>query len=167
MFGRHHSEETKKKMSEWQIGKPKSVETRKKMVGSNHPMFGKHLSEAHKKKLSEANLRKPKSAETRKNMRMAAIARIERNSGQVSPNYNPMACKIIDIYGKQHGYSFQHAENGGEYHIKELGYWVDGYDKEKNVVIEVYEPWHSKTKDRDEKRQQEITNHLGCEFIVI
>lgn len=63
----------------------------------------------------------------------------------------------------------QHAENGGEYHIKELGYFVDGYSKEKNIVIEYYEKFHyseSKIK-RDLKRQQEIVNVLKCEFINI
>jgi len=34
--------------------------------------------------------------------------------------------------------------NGGEHFIPELGYWVDGYDKNKNIVIEYYETRHHK-----------------------
>jgi hypothetical protein len=89
--------------------------------------------------------------------------------GKFKPCYNPKACEIIEEYGKQHGYNFQHAMNGGEYYIKELGYWVDGYDKEKNVVIEYQEKHHNITywKLRDEKRKNLIIQLLGCKFIEI
>jgi hypothetical protein len=42
MFGKHHKEESKKKMSE-------------KKTGVNHPNFGKHLSESTREKLSKSN----------------------------------------------------------------------------------------------------------------
>jgi len=85
------------------------------------------------------------------------------------PTFNPLACQKIDEYGKQHGYKFQHALNGGELHIKELGYWVDGYDMEKNVVIEYYESRHRKfdIHARDEERKRKIIEHLNCEFIEL
>ena len=41
MYGRHHSEETRKKMSE-------------ALKGENHPLYGKHRSEETRKKISEA-----------------------------------------------------------------------------------------------------------------
>ena len=41
---------------------------------------------------------------------------------------------------------------------KELGYWVDGYDKLKNVVIEFDEKYNNKP-------QNEIIKHLKCDFI--
>jgi len=107
-----------------------------------------------------------KRPEVRKKLRKAALDRLKRK-GQVIPNYNPEGCRAIDEYGKQHGYNFQHAENGGEFHIKELGYWVDGYDKEKNVVVEYDEPHHNKKIDVDKRRQLEIEKHLGCQFIRI
>ena len=55
MFGKHHSAETRKKISE----------ARK---GENNPMFGKHISEETRKKISEANKGKHHSEETRKKM---------------------------------------------------------------------------------------------------
>ena len=48
-----------------------------------------------------------------------------------------------------------------------LGYFVDGYCPENNVVYEVYEPWHSKTVFRDLNRKTEICNHLSCDFIIL
>jgi hypothetical protein len=89
--------------------------------------------------------------------------------GKFKPNFNPKACQIIEEYGKQHGYNFQHALNGGEYYIKELGYWIDGYDKEKNIVIEYYEKYHNitKIKNRDKKRKKEIIKFLKCKFIEL
>jgi hypothetical protein len=85
------------------------------------------------------------------------------------PAFNPDACKAIDDYGESNGYKFQHALNGGEYHIEELGYWVDGYDAKKNVVIEYYENnhWHRKNKRKDIDRYNEIVHHLGCKLIIL
>ena len=78
---------------------------------------------------------------------------------------------LIEEYGKKNGYNFRHALNGGEYYIKEIGYWVDGYDKEKNVVIEVDEPHHFKSdgtlQEKDLIRQKEIEDFLKCKFIRI
>jgi len=108
-----------------------------------------------------------KRSDVRRKMRKSRIKYIESLNGQISPNYNPEAVKIIEEYGKEHGYNFQHAENGGEFHIEKLGYWVDGYDKEKNVVIEYYEKFHNKQKEKDEQRKQEIVKHLSCKFIII
>jgi hypothetical protein len=86
------------------------------------------------------------------------------------PNFNPEACLIIENYGKENGFNFQHALNGGEFYIKELGYWVDGYDREKNVVIEYYEKDHlssSKRIQKDEFRRKKIMETLNCEFIIV
>lgn len=85
------------------------------------------------------------------------------------PNFNHIACQIIEEYGKQNGYIFQHALNGGEFYIKQLGYWVDGYDKEKNIVIEYQEKWHLTPKhiEKDKKRKEEIIKTLNCKFIYL
>ena len=132
-------------------------------------------SEETKLKISQANkgkkgsthfLGKKHSTETKKKMRVSRLKYLKLTNN-VFPNYNFEACKIIDGYGKKHGYKFQHAMNGGEFHIKKLGYFVDGYDKEKNVVIEYYEKRHKYREKRDKMRENEIKNYLNCEFIVI
>ena len=139
MLGKHHTEETKQKI-------------RLSKLGDKNPMYGGYgFTDEHKLKL-----------------RLASIRAIEARRGQVMPNYNPSSIPIIEQKAKELGITdLQHAENGGEYHIKELGYWVDGYSKEKNIVIEYYEPFHNKTVERDERRETEITEHLGCKFLII
>ena len=58
MYGKHHSSETKKKMSESHKGKKNSEETKRKISesisGENHPLYGKHHSEETKRKMSDA-----------------------------------------------------------------------------------------------------------------
>lgn len=83
----------------------------------------------------------------------------------IFPNYNPTACKLIDEYGAQNGYNFQHAENGGEFLVPTTRYFVDGYDKQKNVVIEIDESHHKYQLEKDVEREQTIKSILGCKFI--
>ena len=47
---------------------------------------------------------------------------------------------FIEQWGKENGYNFQHALNGGE--VELYGYFVDGYDKEKNIIFEYDEKHH-------------------------
>ena len=56
-----------------------------------------------------------------------------------------------------------------QYHIKDLGYIVDGYCPETNTVYEVYEPWHERQSKqiKDKIRQEQIQQHLQCKFIKI
>jgi hypothetical protein len=61
--------------------------------------------------------------------------------------------------------------NGGEFYIEKLGFWVDGYDKENNIIYEYDEKHHfdknGKLLECDSNRQYEIENFLKCEFIRI
>jgi len=103
--------------------------------------------------------------------RLGAIAYLEKCHGQLAPRYNINSIPIIESYGKEHNYNFQHAENGGEYYINGLGYWVDAYDKENNIVLEIDEKHHfnknGDLKEKDIQRQKEITELLKCKFIRI
>ena len=145
--------------------------------GENHPSWGMKRSEISIERMRKSRpdqhgknnsmFGKRHTNESIRKIRLSAIKQREKMHGQISPFYNPKSISIIEQYGKEHGYNFQHAENGGEYHIKELGYWVDGYDEEKNVVIEYYEPFHKKQIERDERRQTEIVDNLKCKFIII
>ena len=51
MYGKHHSEEAKRKVSEANRGENNPCFGR---TGENHPMYGKHLSEKTKQKISES-----------------------------------------------------------------------------------------------------------------
>lgn len=58
MYGKAHTDETKKKISDKNKGRVHSCETRKKlsdrMIGNKHHMYGKHHSEETKRKISES-----------------------------------------------------------------------------------------------------------------
>jgi hypothetical protein len=132
--GKHHTDENNLKNSLWH----------KNCVGKRHPMFGRHHGK-----------------ETIQKMRIATSKRIKK-FGIRSRNFSPVACKFITEYGKQVGYNFQHAMNGGEQIVG--GYFVDGYDKDKNVVFEYDEPRHyyvnGNLKPKDIIRQMRIIQML-------
>jgi hypothetical protein len=159
MYGHHHSEEIKKKISDNTKKAMHSYEVENKM----NKIWS---STAFKEKISKIHKGKIVSNEVKKKMRISAAKRIEKY-GIHSRNYNPDACKIIDEYGKQNGYNFQHALNGGEHRVD--GYFVDGYDKDKNVVIEIDEKPHfdfnGNLKEKDIRRQKEIEEYLKCKFV--
>jgi len=165
-FGRIFTDEHKQKLK-----KPKTEEWKEKMKGprlnyrkENHPFHGK-LRPNHSKFMKENN---PSfSIETRKKQRISHLKNIENRIGQVIPNYNPIGCKIINEYGKKYGYNFQHAENGGELCIG--GYYPDGIDLNKKVIIEIDESRHyinDKLLKKDIDRQLYLES-LGYKVIRI
>jgi hypothetical protein len=97
--------------------------------------------------------------------RIEEISKNKFNGEQIIPSFNKEACKIFDEISLKENIHIQHAMNGGEYYIKELGYWVDGYDKKNNVVYEFDEEFHKYQIEKDINRQQEIENFLKCKFI--
>jgi len=172
------SDKTRVKMSQSHLGHltPKAVI--EKIKKSN---LGQKRTEETKRNISKAkkgsvpwnkglsnDIRLKHTNESIKKIRISTIKNIENRVGQLSPNYNPSSIPVLEQKASELGITdLQHAENGGEFHIKELGYWVDGYSKDKNVIIEYYEPFHEKQKERDELRKREIENLLGCTFIEI
>jgi hypothetical protein len=163
--GKHRN--TVKKSSERWLGKNNPMYNSSR-IGSLNPFYKKQHSEQTINYLSEINKKENLSKNKLKKMSKSAKNRVKR-LGMPSVNYNREACKIIDDYGKKHGYNFQHAENGGECKIKSDNtyYFVDGYDKEKNVVIEYYEKAHKGQRERDVMRKQKIVDILNCEFIEL
>lgn len=90
---------------------------------------------------------------------------VRRNTSINNPNYNPRACNYFEELNKHHNWNLQHAMNGGE--VKCLQYWLDAYDKDKNIVVEYDEPIHyrySKLRDKDIYRMNEIIQTLKCRF---
>jgi hypothetical protein len=114
---------------------------------------------------------KPHTEESRKKLRISTLSYIKKTKGQVIPRYNIHSIKIIENYGKDNNLNFMHAENGGEYYIKELGYYVDAYDPINNVVLEIYEKHHYNNQgdilEKDKKRELQIKDFLKCKYIII
>ena len=105
--------------------------------------------------------------------RLKRIEHISRNKfegNQVFPSYNKKACELFDEISEKNNIHIQHAMNGGEYYIKELGYWLDGYDELNNIVYEFDEKYHfikGQLKEKDIIRQKEIEEFLKCKFVRI
>ena len=134
---------------------------------------GKQMDPEFKKKwvqIMKDKTWKPHTAETKRKMRISMIKKLCDLQKTFHPPYNTRACNYFNQMMKETDIFIQHAENFGEYFIKELGYYVDGYDKENNTVYEYDEEHHykkGKLLDKDISRQEEITNFLGCTFVRI
>jgi len=117
------------------------------------------------------NLGRKHSEESKTKMRINMIRKLEKLGIKFHPPYNPKACEYFNKLMEETKTYIQHAENGGEYYIRELGYWIDGYDKDNNIVYEFDEKKHhyidGKLREKDIERQKQITAFLNCEFIRI
>lgn len=145
----------------------------------NHPNKKNH-DLAHKRSIETLSKRfkagevhgsflgKHHSREARIKMRESTLKYIENMYG-CSHRYNKNSIPILESIAKEHGWNLQHAENGGEFYTG-IGFYVDGYDKEKNIVVEYDEKDHYRDyrnnilRDKDIERQREIIEHLHCEF---
>ena len=134
-FGKKHSKETKEKWSR---------------SGKNNSMYGKKHTEKFKK---EQSLR------ARKNF-YKMLKKINKN---YHPSYNINACKWFEQFDRIKNTIGKYATNGGEFYIKELGYWLDYINHELKIIIEWDEERHyryNKLKKKDIKRQKEIEKHF-------
>lgn len=194
-----HSEDSRIKMSKTKTGKKisdehknnikKSIlnsELHKKSVKDpirnkkiSDKLKGRKFSQETKIKMSinhsdiSGDANPSKRPEVRKKLRLIAIKRLEEffsiNGKTFAPSFNKSACDFFNKLMIEKKINIKHALNGGEYHIKELGYWVDGYDAENNIVYEWDEEYHydiyDNLSERDILRQKEIENFLNCEFV--
>jgi len=169
--GKCISEKQRKQISEARKGMKFTEEHRKKIGESKR---GIKLTEEHKRKISKGNKgrdawNKDKSCseETKRKLRISSIRRIEeqiKNGGQIKPNYNMLACKIFEDINKTYNLLGQHAENGGEYKVEDLGYFLDYFDKRNLVIIEYYEKHHYKDEniltEKTLQREKEIKEYF-------
>lgn len=154
----------------WNKGKKLPPEIREKVVSAgikNLENYNKlPRPESHRKRLSEVNKGKKLSTEHRKKIRLGVLKR-RANNLKLYPNYTKEACIIFEEINKELGWRGQHAENGDEFNIKELGYWVDYYEPNLNIVIEYDDKSHKNKEYKDSLRQKEIEQYLGCKFYRI
>jgi len=179
-FGKHHTEETKKKLSilnegknKYWLGRKLSEETKLKI--RNKKLGGK-LSEETKKKISKSHLgnqyRKGKlhDEKSKIKMRAAAVHKIKQIKGIICPNFNELSCDYFQRLNMWNGWNGYYAKKTGEFYIKELGYWPDYYEPNENIVIEWDEPKHYKggqLSDKDLKRMNRIKDLLKCRFFRV
>lgn len=147
----------------WRANKKRAVCRSCSKIG-NPSRKGQTCSIQHKIKVGLAHKGKIMSSESKQKMRLAAIQRMDRLGITQYRSYNPKACFFFDKLNETNGWNLQHAKNGGE--IQTLGYFLDAYDKNLNIVVEYDEPSHNRPskKRKDIIRQQEIINALQCNF---
>lgn len=170
-----HSHESRIKMGKTKTNVPLSDEHKNKISkgvlnSEKHKMAMK--CKIRSKKISNYQKNRIVSEETKKLQRLNTIKRITLLfGGEFHPSFNKKACEYFNLLMLETNTHIQHALNGGEYHIEELGYWVDGYDKVNNIVYEFDEKHHfnedGNLKLKDIQRQKLITEHLKCKFIRI
>lgn len=146
-YGKIHTCESKKKNSEWHKGRK--------------------TSEIHKLNTSKNNARywtgKNRDNDTKYKLRIAKINDLNKKNVLLGKNgarnFNLKACEFIDQLNREKGWNLQHALNGGE--IELYGYFVDGYDKERNIIFEYDEKRHKYTKEKDLIRQNILLNKIN------
>lgn len=179
-YGKHHSNKTKSNFrKQWKekynsgfinpnkgktLTKEQCEKISKANSGSNNAFYQKGFftGKNHKKssidKIRKSLIGRPVSEKTKQKLRESKIR-------LGNTNYNPKACEYFNKLNEEKGWNLQHALNGGEVRI--IGYSLDGYDKERNIVVEYDEPKHflyGKLKKSDIKRMKRIIKHLKCEF---
>jgi hypothetical protein len=155
-----HSYESRKKQGNSKKGKKQSNESNiKRSISCKKANCGK------------SNRGRRCSEENKKKFRLQMIDRLTKTHKNFHPPYNEKACDYFEKLMIENNVFIQHALNGGEYNIKELGYWVDGYDLENNIVYEWDESHHfdvlGNLSEKDINRQKQIEEFLKCQFVRI
>lgn len=154
------STEHRRKLSEYRKNNPVKLTEEQRVRRSNKLLGNKYRKgylhdEATKKRISDSMKVRVKD----KNF-------LDIVKNKFIPNYNKIACKYFDNLNESNNWNLQHALNGGE--IKFEGYWLDAYDKQKNIVVEYDECRHyyknGQLKEKDLDRMNYIKNKLGCRF---
>lgn len=166
-YGKSHNEKTIESMKE-----KLSI----KMSGERNPFYGKTHNEKTKLLLSKLKSGKnhpnyggTRSKETKRKIRLSHIKyrNLCDNNGV---NYNKKACKFFKKLNEKFNLSGIHAESGGEYFVEYLGYWLDYYEPNLNLVIEWNEKHHynyGELKEKDKLRNKEIEEYLNCDLFII
>jgi len=168
-YGRHHSKETKELLREKRKLQVITEETREKISiackGEKNGFYEKrHTKETIAKLIEIRNT--PERQEINK-IASKKVALKYGNRLNFIPGFNRNACELFDEINIEMGWNGKHALNGGEFSI--LGYWVDYYEPDLNIVIEFNEKYHNNTKQKlkDEERKIKIINELNCKFYNI
>jgi len=146
MLGRKnsHTKEWGEMMSKKMKGIPLSEEIKTKMKLERKGIYGRNNFKF--------------SKESKKKMRISRVEYIKKTCGFLHPNIGHNEKKILDKLEEELNYKIIRQ-------YKVCGYFVDGYIKELNSVVEVDE--RPKNKERDIERQKIIEDELNCKFLRI
>lgn len=138
-----------------------------RMIGDKNPLFGKKRPKEIGEIISNRNrllwTGKEHTESTKLKMRETALKRVIQERGCIS--YNRDACALFDQINLEYNWNGQHALNGKEKMV--IGYSLDYYEPNLNIVIEFDEDFHKFQSEKDQIRQNKITEKLGCKFYRI
>lgn len=171
--GKTASLETKRKMSETRtgrtyIGKPIHSDEMKNIWRENWKNNNPMKNPEYVKKNSLAKIGKPRSAETKRKLRISQINRvaIQYNNGEPThPNIGQIERIVLSELETIFNITIKRQKL-----IDDLGYWVDGYITELNIIIEFDEEFHYRNNiinNRDLIRQKEIENKMNSKIFRI
>jgi endogenous inhibitor of DNA gyrase (YacG/DUF329 family) len=166
--GRELSEETKLRISlktKEAMNRPEiklKIKNQIRPSGVNSPLYGRKASLETRQTLRVAHLGIKQSEESKRKKRVSLLKYIENHKGKPFAFTGKHEKQLLDLQEQKDNCKILR-----QYHLKDLGYIVDGYCKETNTVYEVYEPYHDKTIFRDLDRETEICNKLSSDFIII
>lgn len=155
------------------IGKPTWAslhreEFGKMVTGKNHPMYGRHHTDEMKKKQAERNVGKKLSNETKRKLSESSIKAWKNPSVRQrmihTSKWNNISVDKgqMPLIYKWNALGFKFIPN---YQVKnnELLCYLDGYDKDRNVVLEYDSKYHFKEpqKTKDLVRQKRIIDILN------
>ena len=121
--------------------------------------LGRKETDDHRKHIREGQLK-----------RIANICNLYGDVTKLVPAFSTKGCEYMNKLNEEKHWNLQHALNNenGEVYID--GYWLDGYDKDLNIVFEYDEPHHyidvynNILTNKDLYRQNYIIEKLHCEF---
>ena len=116
---------------------------------------------------SEKLLGRVQPLEQTRKIRLKAIKRVSEASfegRQICPACSPRACEFFERFDKDFNTQGRYGTNGGEYFIKELGYWPDYINFNLKLIMEWDEEDHYNgsgvLKKKDVRRQEEIQKYF-------
>lgn len=144
MYKKHHSDKSKLQMSlkrkkyclthpELNPSKRADVNAKKSILltGKNNPMWGKC---GNKNPMWGKHFKH--SDETKKQMRIRRINEIIDKHGFCFPNFNKKSIEYFKSLEKENGWNGIYIGKNKEYLIENLGYFVDYYEPNLNIVVE-------------------------------
>lgn len=163
--GRKVSKKTRVAMSVAHTGKKHSDETKLKMSGENNGMFGVYRT-------GEQNpfFGKNHNDASKLKMRLSAAKRvIQKNAstGRLN-NINPREFDYFKkIENEKNWDGIFYGKNTHQFYVEKLGYFVDYYEPQLNIVVEYDEPRHyvaNELRNKDLTRMVRIKKLLNCRF---
>lgn len=165
--GMIRSLEARMKMSISQTGRKHTEETKQKMSKDGNGMYGVHRYDTQNPFHGKTH-----TNEARRKMRIAACKRVlelQRNDkdGRIN-NIGLKEGEYFDSIEKERSWNgIYYKKSKKQFLVENIGYFVDYYEPNLNIVVEYDEPRHyvyGNLKVKDTKRMIEIKNYLRCKF---